>query len=66
MFWIQAPIAAAAGLALYLALPPSVGVDERTKRGSFREKIMKIDYLGATMLVSSFYSKIPRDKGTLI
>lgn len=52
LFWIQAPIAAAAGLGLYLALPPQVGVDEQSKNGSFREKVLKIDYLGAAMLVS--------------
>ena len=56
LFWIQAPIAAAAGLGLYLALPPQVGVDEQSKNGSFREKVLKIDYLGAAMLVSPSHS----------
>ncbi|SPO06615.1 related to putative multidrug transporter [Cephalotrichum gorgonifer] len=53
LFWIQAPISAAAGLGLYLSLPPSVGVSERTRSGTFREKILKIDYLGASMLTFS-------------
>lgn len=54
LFWTQAPLAALAGLGIFLALPPHVGVDERerSKAGSFWAKARKIDYLGATILVS--------------
>ncbi|CAI4212253.1 unnamed protein product [Parascedosporium putredinis] len=38
------------GSGRFLALPPNVGVSERSKHGSLREKLVKIDYLGACLL----------------
>lgn len=54
LFWVQAPFALVAGAGLFFAIPKNFvsgpdGVDER----ELREKLKKVDYLGALTLVSN-------------
>ncbi|KAK7398445.1 hypothetical protein QQX98_012169 [Neonectria punicea] len=49
LFWIQVPVSLAAGLGVYLSVPDSMGSGAAT-RGSWREKLSRIDFLGASLL----------------
>lgn len=52
LFWAQVPLAFVAGLGVYNSLPRSLDSRE-TPKGSVGEKLARIDYLGAMLLVSS-------------
>lgn len=49
LFWIQVPVALIAGLAVYLSLPTAVE-SGTVDRGSWKQKLVRIDYLGACLL----------------
>lgn len=48
LFWAQAPFALVTGFGIYLAVPTSESED----RGTVMERLKRIDYLGASLLVS--------------
>ncbi|KPM34662.1 hypothetical protein AK830_g11920 [Neonectria ditissima] len=49
LFWIQVPVSLAAGLGVYLSVPESMGSGAAT-RGTWRQKLDRIDFLGASLL----------------
>ncbi|KAJ3462786.1 hypothetical protein MRS44_007572 [Fusarium solani] len=52
LFWAQVPFAFVAGLGVYNSLPHSLDSRE-TPKGSIREKLARIDYLGAILLTTT-------------
>ncbi|KAI8718633.1 MFS domain-containing protein [Fusarium sp. LHS14.1] len=52
LFWAQVPFAFVAGLGVHNSLPHSLDSRE-TPKGSIREKLARIDYLGATLLTTT-------------
>ncbi|UPL01690.1 hypothetical protein LCI18_012624 [Fusarium solani-melongenae] len=52
LFWAQVPFAFVAGLGVYNSLPRSLDSRE-TPKGSIREKLVRIDYLGAILLTTT-------------
>ncbi|WAO89384.1 MFS domain-containing protein [Fusarium falciforme] len=52
LFWAQVPFAFVAGLGVYNSLPCSLDSRE-TPKGSIREKLARIDYLGAILLTTT-------------
>ncbi|KAF7561290.1 hypothetical protein G7046_g2856 [Stylonectria norvegica] len=51
LFWIQIPFATAAGLGVYLSIPSTMESGGGVGEGSTREKLARIDYLGASLLI---------------
>ena len=61
LFWLQAPIAALAGLTLVLTIPSSISANSVEEQKAVQDtplltKLARIDYLGAALLVSSIVS----------
>ncbi|KAH8196866.1 hypothetical protein TruAng_008979 [Truncatella angustata] len=53
LFWVQTPLAAMAGLGVYLSLPKSFEPGKEGKYISTSDKLKKIDYLGAVLLTGA-------------
>lgn len=56
LFWIQTPLAALAGLGVYLSLPRTFRPGNHGKETSAYRKLKSIDYLGAFLLVSGCFN----------
>ena len=48
---VQVPFAVVAGLGVYLSVP-TMEAGGNAKKGSVKERLARIDYLGASLLVS--------------
>ncbi|KAH6899649.1 major facilitator superfamily domain-containing protein [Thelonectria olida] len=49
LFWAQVPCALITGLGVYLSVPSSMG-SESSDKGTVKERLARIDYLGASLL----------------
>lgn len=55
LFWLQVPLALVAGATLLLAIPSSMSADDSNAHDgkSIAQKLLGIDYIGASLLISS-------------
>jgi hypothetical protein len=55
LFWMQAPFASVAGIAVFFSIPKSfVSGPQSSDKETVRQKVAKIDYFGAITLVIYF------------
>ncbi|PHH73039.1 hypothetical protein CDD80_4086 [Ophiocordyceps camponoti-rufipedis] len=57
LFWMQAPVAFVAALAVFLCTPSSIQSDQKNREpSSLSQRLIRIDYLGVVLLVSPLAS----------
>ncbi|KAH9900251.1 MFS general substrate transporter [Xylariomycetidae sp. FL2044] len=53
LFWIQTPVAVLAGLGLFFSVPATLSSSAVQPKGTLKDKLRRIDYLGAVVLTGT-------------